>query len=206
MKVQTAEFDRAATAPGHFIRDGMPQIAFVGRSNVGKSTMLNRLLGRKKLARISSRPGRTQTINYFLVNRRLYFVDLPGFGYARAAKEARRRWAEVIDQYLRMSEPAPLVVHLVDSKVGATTLDEQAAAYFTELELPVLTVATKIDRVPRSRRSKALAQVRATLAMSDSPEIVPVSALSGEGIGPLWHHLSVFLESPKRVLHTTETT
>ena len=101
MKVESAEFVKSARASGDFVRDGRPEIAFVGRSNVGKSSLLNRLLGRKGLARVSSTPGRTRLVNYFLINRRFWFVDLPGYGYAKAGKDERREWAALADSYFR---------------------------------------------------------------------------------------------------------
>jgi len=101
VKVESAEFVKSARASGDFVRDGRPEIAFVGRSNVGKSSLLNRLLGRKGLARVSSTPGRTRLVNYFLINRRFWFVDLPGYGYAKAGKDERREWAALADSYFR---------------------------------------------------------------------------------------------------------
>ena len=105
MKIKSAEFAIAATAPAHFLRDGRPEIVFAGRSNVGKSSLINRMLQRKKLARTSSSPGRTRMVNYFLVNDAFYFVDIPGYGYAKVGKAEREKWAEVIDQYLHHEVP-----------------------------------------------------------------------------------------------------
>lgn len=198
MRIQTAEFVRSATAPEHFLRDGMPAVAFVGRSNVGKSTVLNRLLARRKLARTSSTPGRTQAVNYFLVNRRFYFVDLPGYGYAKAAKEARKRWAKVVDRYLHLSRPRPLVIVLVDGKVGGTPLDRQAYEYFESLDLPILVVATKMDKVPAGRRARAAATVRSTLDLPEEQQLLSLSAVSGMGIKELWAALEAFLDSSKQ--------
>ena len=110
-----------------FVSDDRPQVAFVGRSNVGKSSLLNRLLGRKALARISSNPGRTQSVNYFLINERYYFVDLPGYGYAKVSRTEREEWARFIDAYFQDALPHAHVLHLVDGKVGATNLDVDAS-------------------------------------------------------------------------------
>ena len=185
MKVETAEFIRSAHGSGDYLRDGRPEIAFVGRSNVGKSSLLNRLLGRKGLARISSTPGRTQAVNYFLVNRRFYFVDLPGYGYAKAGKEARREWAARVEGYFR-EEPPEAVVLLVDGKVGATPLDVQAYQYLSGLSAAVVVAATKIDRIPRGRRASAVQDVRQALGLNEAIPVIPVSAQSGEGIKELW--------------------
>lgn len=195
MKIESAEFVASAHAEGGFRRDGRPEVAFVGRSNVGKSSLLNRLLGRKALARTGSTPGRTRAVNYFLINRRLYFVDLPGYGWARAGREERRRWAELVERYFAAASSRVLVVLLVDSKVGATALDGQAFDYLTDLGADVVIAATKIDRVPRSRRQRAVAGIRQALALQEDGEtaVVPVSARTGEGTGELWRRIETRL-------------
>jgi GTP-binding protein len=185
LKVETAEFIRSAHGSGEYLRDGRPGIAFAGRSNVGKSSLLNRLLGRTGLARTSSTPGRTQAVNYFLVNRRFYFVDLPGYGYAKAGKEARREWAARVDGYFREAPPQAVVL-LVDGKVGATPLDVQAYQYLSGLGTAIVVAATKIDRLPRSRRAPAVRDVRQALGLEEAVPVIPVSARSGEGIKELW--------------------
>jgi GTP-binding protein len=194
VKVDNAEFIRSAHGSGDYLRDGRPEIAFVGRSNVGKSSLLNRLLGRKGLARISSTPGRTQAVNYFLVNRRFYFVDLPGYGYAKAGKSARREWAARVEGYFREAPPQAVVL-LVDGKVGATPLDVQAYQYLAGLGAAVVVAATKIDKVPRGRWASALREVRETLGLEDSIPVIPVSARSGEGIKELWGAVAPRLEA-----------
>lgn len=186
MRTQSAEFARSAHAVQDFPRDGLPQVAFVGRSNVGKSSLLNRLLGRKALARVSRTPGRTRGVNFFLVDRRLYFVDLPGYGYARAGKDERRRWADLMETYFTAATPRPQVVQLVDGHVGATDLDRQAHEYLASMGLEVVVAATKIDRVRRHRRPQALAAIAERLELADGASPVAVSARSGEGMTELW--------------------
>ncbi len=197
LKVDTAEFIRSAHGSGDYLRDGRPEIAFVGRSNVGKSSLLNRLLARKSLARTSSTPGRTQAVNYFLVNRRFYFVDLPGYGYAKAGKEERREWAARVEGYFR-EEPPEAVVLLVDGKVGATPLDVQAYQYLSGLGAAIVVAATKIDQLPRGRRVPAVRGVREVLGLHESIPVIPVSARSGEGIKELWSVLSLRLQASAR--------
>lgn len=192
MKVESAEFVKSARASGDFVRDGRPEIAFVGRSNVGKSSLLNRLLGRKGLARVSSTPGRTRLVNYFLVNRRFWFVDLPGYGYAKAGKDERREWAALADSYFRDERTRPLVVMLVDGKVGATPLDAQAYEYLASLGVELVVVATKVDRLPRGKRAAMEKGIRA--ALGEGINIIPVSAHSGEGIQELWSAVARHLE------------
>ncbi|MCP4654959.1 MAG: YihA family ribosome biogenesis GTP-binding protein [bacterium] len=201
MKIATAEFVLSAKSPGQLLRSALPEIAFAGRSNVGKSSVMNRLLNRKALARTSGTPGRTQAVNYFLIDRRFHFVDLPGYGFAKAARSARRQWAALMDDYLGRATvdsparggPRVLVVQLIDGKVGATELDLQAHHYLGSLGLEPLVVATKIDKVPRSRRPRALREIRQRLELPEDDELVAFSAISGEGIKPLWKGISAFL-------------
>ncbi len=196
MKVETAEFFKSAHASGDFVRDGRPEIAFVGRSNVGKSSLMNRLLTRKGLAKVSSTPGRTRSVNYFLVNRRYWFVDLPGYGYAKAGKEERREWAALADTYFRRpGTRPPLVVMLVDGKVGATPLDVQAWEYLRSLDAPVVVVSTKVDRIPRGRRTAMQRDVAEALELDETVPLIPVSAHSGEGMKELWSALVSHLQS-----------
>ena len=195
MKIDTAEHVEAAHRPDQFLKDDRPEIAFVGRSNVGKSSLMNRLLGRKGLARTSSSPGRTRAVHYFLVNRRFYFVDLPGYGYAKASKTDRASWAELIDAYFRRDRRPPLVVALVDSKVGATPLDLQAYDYLESLGAPIVVVGTKIDRLPRSKRASQIAAVRRELALGEAHPLIPVSAQSGEGTKELWKTVTAYIEA-----------
>jgi GTP-binding protein len=197
VKVETAEFIRSAHGSGDYLHDGRPEVAFAGRSNVGKSSLLNRLLGRNGLARISSTPGRTQAVNYFLVNRRFYFVDLPGYGYAKAGKEARREWAARVDGYFRERPPA-LVVLLVDGNVGATPLDVQAYEYLSGLRSEVLVVATKVDRISRGRWAIAVRDIRKAMNLNEEVPIIPVSARSGVGIKELWGAVAPHLEASTR--------
>ncbi|HEX5715276.1 MAG TPA: ribosome biogenesis GTP-binding protein YihA/YsxC [Thermoanaerobaculia bacterium] len=194
MKVESAEFVKSARASGDFVRDGRPEIAFVGRSNVGKSSLLNRLLGRKGLARVSSTPGRTRLVNYFLVNRRFWFVDLPGYGYAKAGKDERREWAALADSYFRDERTRPLVVMLVDGKVGATPLDAQAYEYLASLGVGMVVVATKVDRLPRGKRAAMERGVREALGLEGELPLIPVSAHSGEGMQELWSAVARHLE------------
>lgn len=194
MKIESAELSISAHTSGDFVRDGRPEVAFVGRSNVGKSSLMNRLLGRRGLARTSSTPGRTRAVNYFLVNRRFYFVDLPGYGYAKAGKDDRREWAALVEAYLRVAIPRLRVILLVDGKVGATPLDVQAYAYLTSLGASLTVAATKIDQLPRGRRIAGLRKIRSTLGLDDAAPLFPVSSHSGEGMKELWGAIASHLE------------
>jgi GTP-binding protein len=197
-RVDSAEFVRSAYGRADFLDDGRPQVVFAGRSNVGKSSLLNRLLGRRALARVSSTPGRTRAVNYFLVNGRFYFVDLPGYGYAKASRDERREWARVVEEYLGQALPDARVVLLVDGKVGATEKDVEALRFFTERGAVVTVVATKIDRVPRGKRAAQLAAIRRALALPGDAPVIPVSAASGEGMKQLWSEVALHLEASRR--------
>lgn len=195
MKIQKAEFVLSAVRADQFRRDGRPEIAFVGRSNVGKSSLMNRLLNRKGLARTSSRPGRTQAVNYFLINDSYYFVDLPGYGFAKASKVERERWARLMDEYFRFATAdRVLLIQLIDGKVGATTLDVQGADYFEDLGHVPLVVGTKIDKVPRSKRIRSLRSINQDLDLPDDTGALPVSSTSGEGVQQLWRRIQAFLD------------
>lgn len=177
---------RTAFTAADLVQDERPQIAFVGRSNVGKSSLLNRLMRRKELARTSSTPGRTRSINFFLIEGRFFFVDLPGYGYAKVGKGERAKWAKLIDTYFADALPGALVVMLVDAKVGATRLDEQAYAYFRDRGISPVVVATKIDRLPRGKRMSAMKQVEVVLGNREEMTLIPFSATTGEGAQELW--------------------
>ncbi len=196
LKARTARYLRSAHTAADFVTDGKPEILFAGRSNVGKSSLMNKLLGTKNLARVSSTPGRTRAVNYFLVDDEFYFVDLPGYGWAKVRRDLRRRWAALVDRYLRSKSGSRHVVQLVDAKVGATPLDEQAHEFFVGLGYRPSVVATKIDRLPRGRRGASLAAVRQALALGDRRPIA-FSARSGEGVKELWSAIHSFLRSPQ---------
>ena len=185
MKVRSARFVVSAVRPADLPRDGRPQIVFAGRSNVGKSSLINRMLGRKDLARTSSTPGRTRTVNFFLIDESWYVVDLPGYGYARVSKREREAWGRSVDLYLRSAAGLATVVLLVDGKVAGTPLDSEAYAYLRSLEFDPVVAVTKIDRVKRGVRARTLAEVAELLGMPSGAALFPVSSRTGEGVARL---------------------
>lgn len=193
MKVKEARFVLSAVRQQDLVTDGRPQIAFAGRSNVGKSSLLNQLVGRKALARISSSPGKTRAVNYFEIDTEFYFVDLPGFGYAKAAKNERQAWARLMESYFRSTMPRPKVVQLVDAKVGATPLDVQAIEYLRHQGCEPAVVATKIDRLPRNKRQRQLDEIKTALSLSDEQQPMPCSSRTGEGVREIWRVIDAFL-------------
>ncbi len=193
MRYQQARFVRSAPTRQEFLDDGRPEVAFVGRSNVGKSSLLNRLLGRKSLARISTSPGKTRTVNYFLIESRFYFVDLPGFGYAKVGRKERQGWAKLMEDYFQHVQNRAHVIQLVDGKVGATELDIQASEYLSNLRCGRTVVATKMDRLRSNERARSLAGIRDQLALQEEP-LIAFSARSGEGVKELWREINHFLQ------------
>lgn len=189
MRTHQAEFVTTAVQGADLIKDGRPQVAFVGRSNVGKSSLLNRLVGRRSLARTSSSPGKTRAVNYFMVDDAFYFVDLPGYGYARAAKRERQAWADLMDDYFNVTLPHPLIFQLVDSKVGATDLDIEAMDYFRHRGETPTVIATKIDRLSRSRRTRQLLAIRQALGIESEASVTPFSTKTGEGVKEVWKEI-----------------
>jgi GTP-binding protein len=153
---------------------------------VGKSSLLNTLLNRKGLAKTSRTPGKTQTINFFDVNGRLYFVDLPGYGYAKVPKGVKEQWSRVMTAYLRARDPLRLVVQLLDARHTPSERDHEMLELLRRARVPVLLAATKIDKLNRNERARNLKAIRTELNLADDALVVPFSAVTGEGVKPLW--------------------
>lgn len=179
-----AEFVISAVAERDFPRDGSPEIVFAGRSNVGKSCLINRLAGQKSLARTSSTPGKTQTINFYRLNGAFYFVDLPGFGYAKTGKTASREWKRAIEQYFRDRPVIALVVHLVDARLAPTPLDLELADWLDQLGIPRITVGTKADKLSGNGRANQTRVISAALGA-----VTLSSAVTGMGCTEIWHRV-----------------
>lgn len=186
MKVISADFVKSVMRPQDCPRDGRPEFAFVGRSNVGKSSLLNAMLGKNGLAKTSSTPGKTQTLNYFNVNGKIYFVDLPGYGFAKVPKSLKDAWNRVMLQYLRDRDPLRMAALLLDARHLPNDNDLHMLSLLEEAEVPTLVVATKIDKLKRGERNSQLAQFRKTLELDDEALLIPFSAVTGEGVRPLW--------------------
>ena len=172
-----------------FCSDPMPQVAFSGRSNVGKSSLINTLLGRKSLARVSASPGKTITINFYDIDKQLFFVDLPGYGFARRAPADKAKWSALTDGYFTRNpnlDRLSLVLQLVDAKVGVTADDAMMLSYLRQAELPFLVVATKVDKLNKTERQKAMDALRAHPEISEETIILPFSSHTGEGKDELW--------------------
>lgn len=169
--------------PAHWIGDGRPEIAILGRSNVGKSSLINSLLMRKGLARTSNTPGRTQSINYFLINDAFYFVDLPGYGYAKVSKTMRADWGKMAEEYLSKPEGLVLCVQLIDSRHEPTSLDLQLNEWLLANEKPSIVVATKSDKLSRNQLQKQMKELGEILGPRS---IIPYSSKTGSGRDRVW--------------------
>lgn len=176
-----AEFVRSASAPAGFIRDGLPQAVFAGRSNVGKSSVINRLLNRKNFARVGAAPGKTTHINYFRVDGMLYLVDLPGYGYAQVSKAERDRWGRLMEQWFAGAGRMALGVLVVDSRHKPTADDRTMSDLFLSTGQPYVVVGNKLDKLKKSEIEGNLALIRETLVLPDRVHLVPFSAEKGEG-------------------------
>lgn len=191
MKILNAEFIRSCAGPEQFLKGELPEVAFIGRSNVGKSSLINSLLQRKGLAKVSRTPGKTRLVNLFQVTSddpelaRFVLVDLPGYGYARVSKAMRAEWAPLIEQYLNGSEQLRAVVVLVESRV-LSEQDRETIAWLLSVGRPPIVVATKVDKLKMSERVRALRRLQDGLGLAEGDGIIPYSSVTGEGRDRLW--------------------
>ena len=176
-----AEFILSATVPAQFLHDGLPQIAFAGRSNVGKSSVINRVVNRKNFARVGASPGKTTQINYFKIDGRLYLVDLPGYGYAKVSKAERDRWGRLMENYFQSAGLIDLGVLIVDARHKPTADDVTMREWFRQSGCPMVVVANKLDKLKKSEIVPNLARIRETLDLGAEDTLVPFSAEKGEG-------------------------
>jgi len=186
MKITEAEFIISAVKPHQYPEDELPEIALAGRSNVGKSSLINKLLMRKALARTSSQPGKTQQLNYYRINNQLYFVDFPGYGYAKVSKTQREAWGQMIEGFLRSREPLKLVLLIIDVRHAPSKDDCLMYQWLKHFNIPLRVVVTKADKIPRSRWDKQLKLIREELEAPRSEKFVLFSSETGLGRDELW--------------------
>ena len=186
-----AEFVRSAGRREDFLRDGLPQFVFAGRSNVGKSSVINRLAGRKNLAYVGATPGKTAQVNYFLIDRRAYLVDLPGYGYAKVSQAERERWAKLMESYFQ-EEGGRITagVLIVDIRHKPTENDLTMHEWFRGIGCPEIVVANKLDKLKKSQIEPALQLIRETLELSEESAVIPFSAEKGDGRDELIRRLT----------------
>ena len=192
MNLHNAEFILSAARPADFRQDGLPQLVFAGKSNVGKSSVINRLLQRKNFARVGEAPGKTIHINYFLIDKQVYLVDLPGYGYAKVPMAEKQRWAKLMEQYFSQPERITFGVMIVDARHKPTENDITMASWFQNSGRPYAVVANKLDKLKKSEIEPNLQMIRETLSLGDDIPLLPFSAQSGEGREAL---LKILLEA-----------
>jgi len=189
MRIQTAEYVISAANPSQFPKRPIPHFVFAGRSNVGKSSILNKILGRKNLARISGTPGKTRCINYFLINDRFFFVDLPGYGYARVSKTERQSWQKLIETYLTESTQIATIFSLVDARHNPSQMDIQLQDWMRHFELPFKVLLTKSDKLSKNKANKHL-QSHSRLLEMPLDDMILTSAETGQGVKSIWNCIS----------------
>ena len=197
INIQNSGLQISAGLPKQFPRKAIPQVAFSGRSNVGKSSLINTLLGRKSLARVSSAPGKTITINFYNVDEKLFLVDLPGYGFAKRPPAEKAAWSALTDGYFTNNPNVDLlkiVIQLIDARVGATKDDLMMLDWLIESEMPFLVVATKMDKLNKTEAAKVVESIRAQADIPDDVDIIPFSSETKEGKQTLWNRILDFCE------------
>ncbi|MET4561799.1 GTP-binding protein [Lysinibacillus parviboronicapiens] len=187
MKVHNVEMVISAVRPDQYPEDGLPEFALAGRSNVGKSSFINRMIGRKALARISSKPGKTQTLNFYKIEEQLFFVDVPGYGYAKVSKTEREAWGKMIERYITGREELKAVVQIVDLRHPPTADDCMMYDFLKHYNIPCIVIATKADKIPKGKWDKHKKVVKETLDMDRNDPLVVFSSEKGIGFEEAWH-------------------
>lgn len=195
MKINKSELEAIAVKPRQYPPENLPEIAFAGRSNVGKSSLLNNLTGRKKLAHVSGNPGKTRTINFYKINDNFRIVDLPGYGYAKLSKSMTEGWAEMMEAYLSGRKNLRKVIQLVDIRHEPSKLDIQMYDYLRYYGLDGIVVATKADKISSNQKQKSLNIIRKTLNMNKDDVIIPISSLKKTGTENLIKEIELILSS-----------
>jgi GTP-binding protein len=193
MKVNQVELIISAVRKDQYPKEQLPEIALAGRSNVGKSSFINKMIQRKSMARTSSKPGKTQTLNFYLINESFYFVDVPGYGYAKVSKKERLAFGRMMEGYFTTREQLKLAVLLVDLRHSPTEDDQLMYNFLKYHELPVLIIGTKLDKVPRSNRASNINRIKKVLNMDPEDNFVPFSSETGEGRDEAWGVIRGFI-------------
>ena len=192
INLQNAKLTISAGLPKQFPRKAIPQVAFSGRSNVGKSSLINTLLGKKSLARVSSAPGKTITINFYEVDEKLFLVDLPGYGFAKRPPAEKAAWSALTDGFFTSNPNIDLlkmIVQLIDARVGATNDDLIMLDWLQQSDIPFIVVATKMDKLNKTEAAKAEQKIRSSAGLSDEIQIIPFSSETREGKQTLWNSI-----------------
>ena len=193
MKVVSSDIVISAVRPEQYPETDLPEFALAGRSNVGKSSFINKMLNRKGLARISSKPGKTQTLNFYLINEILHFVDVPGYGYAKVSKSERAAWGRMIETYFTSREQLKAAVLIVDLRHPPTQDDVMMYDFLKHYDIPCIVIATKADKIPRGKWQKYLKVTKETLDLDENDQIVLFSSETGEGKDKAWSILQSYM-------------
>jgi GTP-binding protein len=193
MKVVSSDIVISAVKPEQYPETDLPEFALAGRSNVGKSSFINKMLNRKGLARISSKPGKTQTLNFYLINEILHFVDVPGYGYAKVSKTERAAWGRMIETYFTTREQLRAVVLIVDLRHPPTSDDVMMYDFLKHYEIPCIVIATKADKIPKGKWQKHLKVTRETLDLDKNDHMIVFSSETGEGKDKAWSLLQSYM-------------
>ncbi|HHT51232.1 MAG TPA: YihA family ribosome biogenesis GTP-binding protein [Eubacteriaceae bacterium] len=194
MKVTSAEIVISAVQESQYPKDCLPEFALIGRSNVGKSSFINTMLDRRALARTSSQPGKTQTMNFYLVNKMFYFVDLPGYGYAKVSQKEREKWGKMIEHYLNNRSNLYCVFHMVDLRHPPTEDDILMYNWLKYYNLNTVIVATKLDKIRPSQRQKNIKKIKKSLDLINSENLITFSALDKTGKEKAWAFIKSMIE------------
>ena len=197
MNFHNVEFLISAASPKDFPKNRLPEIAFAGKSNVGKSSVINRLLQRKNFARVGEKPGKTIHVNYFVIDRKAYLVDLPGYGFAKRTLAEKKAWSALTDGFFTANKSIDrlsLIVQLVDSRIGITDDDETMIDFMNQSELPYLIVATKVDKLNATERKNNLAAIASHPILAEGTPVIPFSSLKNEGRNELWREIAKFAD------------
>ncbi len=190
MKVNQAELVISAVSEKQYPGGNLPEIALAGRSNVGKSSFINKMINRKALARTSSKPGKTQTLNFYQINEKFFFVDVPGYGYAKVSKKEREAWGKMMEEYFEKRDTLKATILLVDARHKPTEDDLIMYDFLKYYEIPVIVVATKVDKLSQSNKAKNLKMIEDLLEMEPEDQLIGFSAETGEGKEVAWRHVT----------------
>lgn len=193
MKINQAEIVISAVRKEQYPKDNLPEIALAGRSNVGKSSFINRMIGRKNLVRTSSKPGKTRTLNFYKINESFYFVDVPGYGYAKVSKQERMKWAQMMEEYFTARKDLRIVVQIIDVRHSPTEDDLQMYDYLKYYDIPALIIGTKFDKLKKNEQKRNIEMIKTKLNIDPHDPFIPFSAVTGEGRIEAWKVLKKFL-------------
>lgn len=189
MKVNKVELVISAVRPDQYPEDGLPEFALAGRSNVGKSSFINKMIGRKSMARISSKPGKTQTLNFYKIEEKIFYVDVPGYGYAKVSKSEREAWGKMIERYITDREPLRAVIQIVDLRHPPSRDDIAMYDFMKHFGIPCIIIATKADKIPKGKWDKHKKIVRETLEMDKTDPLIIFSSETGLGKDEAWKEI-----------------